>query len=255
MCEVSAGAASGGADANSQASQAAGPGLGLGNGGDGGEGVRALTGFPTPQVLQLQQQPTLHLTGDRQLTLTEVERTLALLLTELLPPSTVQAAAGGATGPAQGQTAQHLPLELSQPGAMELLTLLQRVWQTHAHTAASTASGAAGGGAVTSRVLKVHQRRAAATGGVQVPPSHCSTREGAQLLKQVAQAVEALHAHTCSADRGAGERREESTLPFVLLRRASMAVLQLVYPSNAHDEADSACREAVVEVSAAAAEQ
>ena len=178
--------------------------------------------------------------------LRELQAATDVLFTRLLP-----AQLGGAAGPAQGQQAQHLPLELSQPGAMELLTLLQRVWQAHAHTAASTASGAAGGGAVTTRALKVHQRRAAATGGVQVPTAHCSTREGAQLLKQVAKAVEALHAHTCSADRGTGERREESTLPFVLLRRVSMAVLQLAYLSNTQDKADSACRIAVDEVSAA----
>ncbi|GAX75454.1 hypothetical protein CEUSTIGMA_g2897.t1 [Chlamydomonas eustigma] len=118
-----------------------------------------------------------------------------------------------------------LPYELQRPEVQPLLNLLQHVW-----LARSTSKGDS-------------QRASPAA----VPLDHCSTDSGSALMLVVAKAVKELSHASCKEHHihsgAAASPPTPSSLPYVLMRRLTLAVLQLLYASDQTDS--TACRVAV----------
>ncbi|GAX75455.1 hypothetical protein CEUSTIGMA_g2898.t1 [Chlamydomonas eustigma] len=119
-----------------------------------------------------------------------------------------------------------LPYELQRPEVQPLLNLLRHVWL--AHPLSSTSKGDS-------------QRASPAA----VPLDHCSTDSGSALMLVVAKAIEVLAHASCKGPilSNTASPPTPSNLPYVLMRRMTFALLQLLYASDQTDS--TACRVAV----------
>lgn len=128
---------------------------------------------------------------------------------------------------------------------LHMLQLLRRVWQAHAAGSAVVPPGGGIGGAHIQQAATQdgtgHAQAEGREGGAE---GHCATDCGVQLLREVAEAAEQLAHCACGASAASGlsglqqqtdfsqqqqQQQQTSSLPFIMLRRASLLVLHLAH--------------------------
>jgi hypothetical protein len=133
------------------------------------------------------------------------------------------------------------PHELQQPEVQPLLNLLRHIWLAHPLDSSRRSSR-------EGHVLP--SGSSSQNSGSTVHPDHCSTDSGTALITAVAQASEVLSLASCKGPIHSSTADSPSVptlLPYVLVRRLTLAVLQLVYASDRLHS--TACQSAVDGVS------
>ena len=181
-----------------------------------------------------------------QLSGLEAHALLDLFFTYLLPPSAGHGARATESGPGHIL----LPYELQQAEGKPLLELLRRIWDAHREVPAAGAAGIRGAASSAGR-SSLPAAMAAKGASLGRAKDHCSTASGSGLIRQMTHAASQLGEASCGLARHAGSslfstKLPATGLPYVLLRRLSVAMLHLLH--GGIKGGDGACADLVAEV-------
>jgi hypothetical protein len=130
-----------------------------------------------------------------------------------------------------GSSAFLLPHELQQPEVGPLLDRIGRIWRAHPRRGSKavnrTAEGGRSGGPLNDGVKDP-----------RTPPAvdHCSSPSGAALLRELNEEVERLRLASCGADNTFLAKAKATGLPYVFMRRITMAVLHILRSASCQSQ-------------------
>ena len=188
------------------------------------------------------------LSASEQLSGLEAHALLDLFFTHLLPPSAghgVRATATYTTGP--NPVSILLPYELQQAEGKPLIQLLRRIWAANREDLAAGAEGIRGAASSVGR-SSLPPAMAAKGAGLGRAKDQCSSDSGSELIREIAHAASLLGEASCGvrgAD-GSPPKVAATGLPYVLLRRLSIAMLHVLH--GGINKGNGACTELVAEV-------